>query len=262
MKKPLLLTLFFVCAPVLLAIRVFQQFYMLDPVTGFYLDGLGGVGTIVTATCLALIPVMVFVVWLSKPGEVAAPKRSISVGVAASIAAICLVVSGVVGVISAKTTPDTVVSVLAFLTAATFGWQAYCSFVGEKYIGALSLVGIVYGLLRLIITFMGYTGEVTVTDTIFNVATMSLLLLFLYSNGKILCGVSGKFTPILFYAYGLSAVFFCADSFIANAVMLLTDTNFRMHGDGHFDMSYLGFAVYMVIAVFAYSSAPTDKETK
>ena len=260
MKKSLLFTLFFTCSPVLLAARVFQQFYMLDPVTGFYTANLSGMGGFITAICLAIIPLLLIVVWLSKPAEIAPAKRSISVGIGAAVAAVLLAASGVMGLLNADDMGQSVIAVLSIASAAVFAWQAFCCFTGGSFDGAFSLVPIAYGLARLVITFMGYAGEVTITDTVFDIATMCMLLLFLYSCGKIQAGVSGKRTAVLFFAFGLTAVFFCTDSFLAQTVASIMGNDFKLHASGNFDPSYLGFAIYIVTVLFAYGPKRDEQQ--
>lgn len=253
MKRPLLFTLFFLCTPVLLAARVLQQLYMFDPVTGFYKDDFGYVGNVISIVCILLIPALVLIVWLSRPTAVIPQNHSKALGVACFFCTICLAVSGVTQIIGATHTGHFALAGISFATAAVIVLQGVACFTDGKFSGGLTIVSIIYGLVRLVITFMGYTGEVTVTDTVFDIATMSLLLLFLYASGKIMAGAAGPRTPVLFYAYGLSAAFFCVDSFLAPAIAKLMGDGFAIHGGGHFDLSYLGFAVYIVVMLYVSS---------
>ena len=255
MKRPLLFTLFFLCAPVLLTARVLQQFYMIDTVTGFYRDDFGYVGSLITALCLLLIPVLLLVVWLSRPEQIVMPVKSKALGIASFFATVCLAVSGVSQIITATHSGYFALAIMSFATAAVIVLHGVACFTDGKIAPPLTIVSVIYGLTRLIVTFMGYTGEVTVTDTVFDIATMALLLLFFYASGKILAGASGPRTPVLFYAYGLSAAFFCVDSFLAPAIIKLGGFDFAIHGGGHFDLSYLGFAVYIVVMIYVFSGS-------
>ena len=253
MKRPLLFTLFFICTPVLLAARVLQQIYMIDTVTGFYKDDFGYVGNIITIVCLLLIPVLLLTVWLSRPTAVVPNVRSKALGIASFFATICLAISGVTQIITATHSGYFALAIMSFATAAVIVLHGIACFTDGKFNGWLTIVCVIYGLTRLVITFMGYTGEVTVTDTLFDIATMALLLLFFYSSGKIIAGVAGPRTPVLFYAYGLSAAFFCVDSFLAPAIVKFMGDGFAIHSGGHFDLSYLGFAVYIIVMIYVYS---------
>ena len=253
MKRPLLFTLFFLCTPVLLTARVLQQFYMIDPVTGFFRDDFGYIGGIITALCLLLIPVLLLLVWLSRPEPVAPVLKSKAMGIASFFATVCLAISGVTQIVNATHSGYFALALMSFATAAVIVLQGVACFTDGKIAPPLTIVGIIYSLTRLVVTFMGYTGEVTVTDTLFDIATMALLLLFFYASGRILAGVPGPGTPILFYAYGLSAAFFCIDSFLAPAIIKIKDYDIAIHSGGHFDLSYLGFAVYIVVMIYVFS---------
>ena len=253
MKRPLLFTLFFICSPVLLVARVLQQIYMIDTVTGFYNDDFGYIGNVITILCFALIPALLLTVWLSRPASITAGKKSVALGIASFIATICLAISGVSQIITSSNSGKFALAVMSFAAASVIVLHGIACFTDGKVNGVLPVVNILYALTRLIITFMGYTGEVTVTDTLFDIATMCLLLLFFYSSGKILAGVSGPRTSILFYAYGLAAAFFCVDSFVAPAIVKFMGEGYSIHGGGHFDLTYIGFAIYIVVMIFVYS---------
>ncbi len=261
MKRTLLFTLFFLAAPVLLAARVLQQFYMLDAATGFYKDDFGYIGNVISVVCVLLIPALVLVVWLSRPGEIMPNNKSKGLGAASFVAAFCLAISGVTHVINAAHVGHYILALMSVGTAAVIMLQGISCFTDGKFNGGLSIISILYGLARLIITFMGYTGEVTVTDTVFDIATMCLLLLFLYSSGKIMSEVSGSRTPVLYFACGLSAAFFCVDSVLAPAIAKLL--NFNIHGS-NFDVANIGFAVYIVVMLYVTSgkkaAAPAKEE--
>ncbi len=260
MKRSLIFTLFFLSAPILLAARVLQQFYMLDPVTGFYKDDFGYVGNIISVVCLLLIPALALMVWLSRPGEVMPNSKSKALGGAALAAALCLAVSGITNIIGATHAGHYVLAFMSVATAAVMILQSISCFTDGKFNGGLSIISILYGLARLIITFMGYTGEVTVTDTVFDIATMCLLLLFLYSSGKIMSGVSGSRTSVVYFACGLSSAFFCLDSVLAPALTKLMGPEFSIHGN-HFDLAYVGFAVYIVVMLYV-TKGVTAAETE
>ena len=253
MKRPLLFTLFFICSPVLLVARVLQQIYMIDTVTGFYNDDFGYIGNVITIICFALIPALLLTVWLSRPAPITADKKSVALGIASFIATLCLAISGVSQIITSTNSGKFALAVMSFASAAVIVLHGIACLTDGKVSGALTVVNILYALTRLIITFMGYTGEVTVTDTLFDIATMCLLLLFFYSSGKILAGVSGPHTSTLFYAYGLAAAFFCVDSFVAPAIVKFMGEGYAIHGGGHFDLTYIGFAIYIVVMIFVYS---------
>ncbi len=260
MKRSMVFILFFVSAPVLLSARVIQQLYMIDPVTGFYLDGFGGIGTAISVLCFALIFVTLAMVWLSHPQEPAVPKKSPAVGVCACFAGACLITSSV-GRLLQTATADRLVGVLGIIAAISLAWYGFSLISGGRFAPIMTIAPIVYACLRLVLDFIGYTGEVTVTDTVFGIVTMCLVLLFFYTSGKLISDVGGKRTHILFYSYGLVAAFFCADAAFVRIILALTHSNAALHGNSGFDVAFVGLAVYIVALVWKLS-APQKVSTE
>lgn len=244
--------LFFVSAPLLLAARVVQQLYMIDPLTGFYQDGFAGIGTAISALCFALIAVTLVMVWLSHPESPYVPKKSKPLAFAAFFAAGCLVISAT-GAVLSNGVSNLLIGVLGYFAAISIAWYGVSLVTAVEFSPLSTVLPVLYACLRLILSFVKYTREVAVTDSVFSIATMCLILLFFYSSGKLLSGVGGKRTHILFYSYGLCAAFFCADSALAHFILEVTGNNTVLHGGEAFDISYIGFAVYIVTAVWIMS---------
>ncbi len=260
MKRAMVFILFFASAPILLAARVIQQLYMIDPLTGFYQDGFSGVGTAISVLCFALIAVTLAMVWLSHPQVPEAPAKSVPLGIGAAAAAIGIAANSA-GYMMSKATADLAIGALGIGAAISLAYYAITLFMGRKYPAILTLLPIAYACVRLVICFIKYTGEVTVTDSVFDIATMCLVLLFFYSSGKLISGVAGKRSHILFYSYGLCAAFFCADSVFVRIILMLTRSNAALHGAGAIDTSYIGIAIYVVIAVWVLSGFPKASES-
>lgn len=254
MKHSMVFTLFYISAPLLLVARVLQQFYMLDPETGFYLDSLGSVGKVVSVMCFVLVAALYILVWLSQPRIKAAPKRGKALAIGSFAAAMCLLISSAQLVVTATGAKDVFVAIFAFPSALCFAWYGASLITNIKYPAGMSIVPIIYGVVRLIATFMNYTGEVTVTDSLFDIATMCFLLLFLYSSGKIICGLKTPRSPVMFYASGLSAAFFCIDECLAKTIAAVTGNVDALHSVGAFNVTYIGFAIYIILMIHTVSA--------
>ena len=255
MKRSMVFILFFVSAPLLLAARVVQQLYMLDSTTGFYADGFSGIGTAVTVLCFALTAVTFVMVWLSHPKKPNIPSHSKPLAAAAFFAALCLIISATASALSSDKGTNLAVSVLGFAAAVAIAWYGVSLMLEISYPPLATTIPVLYATLRLVLSFIKYTGEITVTDTVFDIATMCFILLFFYSSGKLIAGVGGTRTHVFLYAFGLGAAFFCADSALARLVIMLTHSSVTLHGGGSFDISYIGIAVYAVVMIWVF----TDK---
>ena len=253
MKRSMVFILFFISAPVLLAARVIQQLYMIDPLTGFYRDGFAGIGTAITVMCFALIAVTVAMVWLSHPKMPTVPKKHAGLGIAACIAAMTLIISSIDGIMSMSAANKTI-GFLGVAAAVAIAYYGVTLFSGRKYPAFLTVLPILYACVKLVLDYINYTGEVIVTDAIFNIVTMCLVVLFFYTFGKLAANVGGKRTHILFYSFGLCAAFFCADSAFVRIILSLTRSNAALHGSGRLDVEFVGLAVYIVAAVWVLSA--------
>ncbi len=256
MKRSMVFVLFFICAPVLLTVRVIQQLYMIDPLTGFYQDGFIGIGTIITVLCFALIAVTIAIVWLSRPHVPTPPTKSVPLGISALFVSICLFISAT-GNIMANTRNDNIIGVLAIIAAGSLAYYGASLLFGFKYPSLLTLAPIIYSCVRLVLDFMRYTGEVTVTDSVFAITTMGLVLLFFYSSGKLIAGVARIRSHILFYSYGLVAAFFCIDSVFTRLIIAITGSDYPLHGGSKIDLFFIGMTVYIIVSVLTFSAQPT-----
>ncbi len=252
MKRSMVFILFFISSPILLAARVIQQLYMIDPATGFYLSGFAGIGTAISVMCFALIAITLALVWLSHPQVPVIPKKSKGLGFSAFFAATCMIISSV-GKLLERAGADKIVGILGIAAAIALVYYGVTLFSGADYPGMLTVLPILYSCVRLVIDFIKYTGEVIVTDAVFDVVTMCLVLLFFYTSGKLIAEVDGKRTHILYYSYGLCAAFFCADSAFVRIILALTHSNAALHGSGKFDIAFVGLAVYIVASVWVLS---------
>ena len=245
MKRSLVFALFYLCAPVLLAARTVQKFYMIDVDTGFFAEGFGATGMIITVAFLLFAVVELVMTALSKPERVVLPDNSRSMAVGTFAAGICLMISAVGSVI----TGNNVAAIADFIFALCMFWRGLTLLSKVSFDGMLAMVGVVYFLVKLVLGFAGYAGEVAVADSVFDIVTMCLLVLFFTAEAKVTAGVSNKKTAVAFYGYGLSAALFCICSVFPSLINLLMGGAFEVHGSPVPDITYIGFAVYILIAL-------------
>ncbi len=248
MKQAAVLLLFFISAPILLAARVVQQLYLIESSTGFYRDGLGGIGTAITVMCFALAVAIYLLVWLSEPPLQAPPKKNAPLGVSACFAALCISISSVGGLMS-KVGIDKFVGWLGIASATALALYGVRLCSGKKQTEALTFLPIIHSVAWLVLDFIQYTGEVTVTDSAFNVVTMTLIMLFFYTSGKFISGAAGKPTVVMLYTFGLCTAFFCIDSVFVRAILSVFHSSQSLHGNGELNIAFVGIAVYSVATV-------------
>ena len=258
MKRSLAFTLFYVCTPILMLARTVQRFYMIDSNTGFYRNGFEIAGTVVTAACLVFALVLVLLVRLSGPKEIKLPEKSKSISYAGIFAAVCLVISSIESLITGSGFANTLMCLLALAFAVTLVWYSLAAAGKTEFPAAASLVGVVYAITRLFVNFTGYTGEIAVSDSTFDIVTMCLTLLFLTAMAKQICSIRTAKVSAAMYGFGLAAVTFCLCAFFPCLIAIITGNSANIHGGSLPDASHIGLAVF----IFAVLNAIDDSESE
>ena len=249
MKRYQVFLFFYVGAPVLLVARLLQRFYMIDEATGFFRDGFSAVGSVVTGAFLVFIVAAWLLCRLSRPQERCLPERSLPMSVGAFTAAGFLLLAALIQLLTERGAASLLVALASAVFAGCLAWRGVALLGKAPHLPLLAPVGTVYCLIRLVVRFAGYAGEVTVSDSLFDILTMCLLLLFFNAEGKLLVGDKSEKLPSSFYAWGLSGALFCLSGFLPSAVDLLLKKSFVLRGGLLPDLSYIGFAVYLLIAL-------------
>lgn len=260
MKRSLAFALFYLCMPVLLVARTLQRFYMIDASTGFFAEGYSVPGTVITGAFLVFVVIEMLMMALSKPAHAAVPRRSRAMAVGSFAAGVGLAVSATVSVLTGDGVADFVLAPAAFVFALCMLWRGVSLLGAVPLPRALAPVGVIYCLVRLILGFAGYAGEVTVADSVFDILTLCLLLLYFTADGKLLAGVGKPKTMAALFGYGLPAVLFCISSFFPSLVNAVLGNPFVLHGGGMPDVAYVGFAVYILTAVNSVGALPDGEK--
>ncbi len=256
MKRSLVFALFYLCAPFLLAARTLQRFYMIDVSTGFHSEGFELVGLLITVGFFVFAVIELVLTWLTYPRRLDPTERSVGMAVGAFSAGACLLIAAAALVLTGKGVADTVMALADFAFALCLFWRGACLLTRLKFSPPLSLLSVVYFLIKLIFSFSAYAGEVTVTDTVFDILTMCALLLFFVADAKIIAGIGNNKTAVAFYGWGVSAAVYCLAAFFPSVVNLLFGNAFELHGGSLPDITYVGFAIYIL------ASLNTAKEEK
>ena len=250
MKRSQVFLLFYIAAPLLLIARVLQRFYMIDAATGFYRDGLAAAGTAITVLFLVFPVVARLLCRLSRPAERRFPERSLPLAIGAFFAGFCLAVEAVRLLLTGSGAVSFLVAFLSAVFAAALVLRGLAALGVMRACGWLAPVGTFYAGIRLVARFADYAGEVTVSDTLFHILTLCLLVLFLFADGKVQIGLTDEKVTSSFFAYGLSAALFCSAVVLPDLIDLILGNRFALYGGTFPDLSPLGFAALILCAVF------------
>ena len=256
MKRSQVFILFYAAAPLLLIARVLQRFYMIDPTTGFYRDGLAAAGGAITALFIAFPLVLRLLCRLCRPAERQLPDRSTTLAVGCFVGGGFLAIEAARLMLTGKGAGNILVALLSAVFAACLILRGLAQVGVLRYPAWLSLVGSAYAIVRLIVRFAGYTGEATVSDALFNILTMCLLLLFFNVEGKWQAGLGSEKNAAAFFAYGMAGALLCAAVALPGLIDLVLGGRFALYGDALPDFSYLGFAVLLPCSLLTAQKKP------
>ncbi len=204
---------------VVLPLRIYSVFFLVDPQTGFYTDGGKMAGIAATAAAVGILALLV----LGRKETVKHPYAAHRSPAAAAFAVLAgLFAAGAPFMTFAQNLlsngkPDTMDAVLALtgvLAAVAFFAAAYDFGTGAGFLRKHPLVALfptIWGCLFFISLFITYASTVNRFDNIYHTFTVIFLLLFLFSQAKLLSGMDENAVRLA-VPFGFSA-----------SVMALTD---------------------------------------
>ena len=253
--------------------RVYQLMYLVDLKTGFSKEGdiSGTVFLGVIAAVLLLICIMCLCD-KSAPDE-NVPHRNIPAGIFGILLSLAmfyvsaseLLSFGTVGVksiVSGVFCALAAVSMLAMSVGMTYGKNVY------ENMPLLALLIPIWGCVRLVVTFMNYTSIANISQNLFNMLAIIFLLLFQYSQAKMLAGVGGQKIIRSLFLFGFPAVVFSTLASVPWFVLHFSGMQQEAPltlGYGAVDCLFALFIVCFLIGVYAKTvkpGVPGDKKPR
>lgn len=182
---------------VVLPLRIYSVFFLVDPQTGFYTDGGKMAGIAATVAAVGILALLV----LGRKESAKHPYAAFHSPAAAAFAVLAgLFAAGAPFMTFAQNLlssgkPDAMEAVLALtgvLAAVAFFAAAYDFGTGAGFLRKHPLVALfptIWGCLFFISLFVSYASTVNRFDNIYHTFTVIFLLLFLFSQAKLLSGM-------------------------------------------------------------------------
>lgn len=222
-----------------IGLRCIQMLYFFNYETGFVTDS--GVFTVAYCAVVLSTALAAFVLCMLDRTALGAMHRGSNwaAGAASLLSALFLIVCAAVLVrdyfnfraagVTFFVEPLHVEADLPFaIVSAVYGfvclvsgllWFQGKSFPGEA--GALGLVGVVWGLYFMLLTFMTYSASATVEENIFTVGGGTLMVLFFLAEGKLLSGIGRRKAARAVYAFGIPAAVLWLTYVVSNTVLIV-----------------------------------------
>jgi hypothetical protein len=246
---------------VVLPARLYAVFNLVDSKTGFYADGgkFIGVTALVTAAGMAAV---IFFGTRGVPARTHAPLRSAAAAVFAALSGVFIAGESLVS-LAGSGGPTVMVGVLALLgvcAAASFLMAAYDFASGETVLRQHPMVALLsplWGCLCLISLFVDYAAVVNRFENVYHTFTVAFLLLFLFSQTKLLSGVDEERGGRFVFSYGFAAVIMALTDAVPNLALLFAGRNTL----GSFPTGLYATNLFLSVYILVYLAALGRRKT-
>ena len=207
--------------------RIYTVLRYLDPQSGFYSGG--GKWVAAVSVVLALgSAAAAFYGWRDSEAEIRVggePFRSVPAAAFGALAGVFVLVQSVVGLGSFETGEGLlffrIFSGVGIFAGAALLATAYGLATGQRVIGThplAALVPTIWGCLFLVFLFILDSSAVNQAENVYHTFTVVFLLLFLFTQAKLLTGIESAKSGKLIYAAGLPAVLLAFSTGIPSCV--------------------------------------------
>ena len=182
-------------------LSVFQLMFMTDSTTGFYYESYENISSIFTIISVIAIVAMLALSILNKQKEkITTPKPNAFLGISQKMLGVCLAIEPLFVNALPSTVPHalkTIKVVLIIIGGISFVVLGFLNFVDKTPNYILLVVPTLSYVIRLLVTFLCYTGMSGIASNYYEIVNLCFILGFLHFSSKILCGVPGKRTEEL-----------------------------------------------------------------
>lgn len=199
-------------------LRTVQLIFLTDAKTGFFKDGMEGMGTMIMAIIIGVIAVSSLLVFVFKKENLnPTPSSSLFLGCAALFAGIANLAEPFVSQIYLNAVPQLLIVlrlILIVLTGLTFCWFGISILFGAKFKPALSIIPVIAYVIRLMSSFICFTGMSNISENLYDVLMLISTLFFLLLFGKAVCGLTESTSHRKLFGCAIAAILFSAASSI------------------------------------------------
>lgn len=244
--------------------RLFVTLTLVDPKTGFYTDG-GKMAAIIAVVTAAGMITVIAMGHRKTAAKALAPLHSAAAGVLAALTGVFIAGQSLVEMAATHesdyTVMDNIFAVAGLFAAVSFLIAAYDFAAGETVLHRhplLALLSSVWGCLGLITLFVNYAATVNRFENVYHTCTVAFLLLFLFSQAKLLSGIDQEKGGKLIYSYGFAAVILALSDAVPNLVRYFSGKSTLGMFPIGLHMANVVLAVYILIYLSTLRHQKTD----
>lgn len=249
---------FAVTLVLILPARIYAMLHYLDAKTGFYSDGGKVIAVISVLLVLGIAATVVFTPGKRFEGVPYRPVRDIPTAAAAALTGIFVLIQSVVGLTSGYGGDDRVLylifSVIGLPAGGMILAAAYEFATGEAFLRKhplLALIPTLWGCVLLIFLFVTYAATVNVVENVYTTFTVVFLLLFLFTQAKLLTGVESEKSARQIYPVAFSAALLSLVTSIPGCVLVFSGRATAESFPAGLLMANIVMAVYALVFLTA-----------
>ena len=234
-------------------LRTIQLVFLTDYKTGFYKEGMEGLGAGLMALLIAIIAVAGALIFVFDAQKLSPKPSSTLLGSAMLFAGLANIAEPFLSGTSLSALPVMFLGVRILLILAAGGCLCYLGvsmLLGKEIKAKLTVVLIVSWVVRLMTSFICFSKMSNISENLYDVLMLVFTLVFLLLLGKAVCGVRESKTHKTLFAVGIGAVLFSAVSAFPYIIASFTSKTLIAHTplDSHVTSIFMAFfiAVYLV----------------
>ena len=247
-------------------LRCFQIAALINPENGFFLDGYEGLGTLLTSAVILIVAIGAVLGLFTKTENIATdPKPNGVLGGAALLVGVAQI-SEPITLFAPSYEISPILNILKFvfigLSGIYFCYFGVMNLLGNKPKPHLSIVLVISTILRLITTFISFTGMANISDNVYDLLALAATLLFMLFYSKSLVGIKFKPGKNAVFASGMTAVLLNTAAVLPRIIMTVMGAKQYAHIQVDNTVSVIFLTVYIVVYLVIISKEPKNNTEK
>lgn len=268
---------FLVALVVALPVRLYQLLVLMEEDTGFLNGGAMSTTLLVIVLLVALAAIVVICMGSKRMPVGYTPLRSIPTAVLAGLTGALLLFESIGNIFTysallsqvpangESTTPAGVIglamAIVGILAALAIFLAAYGFATGSNPMGMHPLIALlpaVWGCICLVLLFISYTAVVNVSENVYDMFSVVLLLLFLFAQAKLFAGVDSVKSGRMMVATGLPAALMALLTSVPTLLMAAMGRTVPGLFPAGLHLVNLSMACYILSFLFAARQLPNN----
>ena len=253
---------FAVALLITLPTRIYQVLFLVEQDTGFYTDG-NKTTTIISISLAVGILLMMGISVADKQKRSYNPIQSLPTAVIGALTGVSIIFQYMISLFGGEQQqnqlPNIILAIVGLFAGAILILTAYNFATGQNIFvkfPLLALIPSLWGCVCLITLFITYVSVVNISENIYDTFTVIFLLLFLFSQAKMLSGIEIEKSVKRVYMFGIPAVLMALVTGIPGTVVLLSGLSRTSSFPVGLHIVNILFALYIISFLTIISRLP------